>query len=83
MELQAQFEQATLNSKNISSRPSNEQLLKLYAYYKQATEGDVKGNRPSGFDFKGQAKYDAWKKEIGKTNEEAKQAYIELVESLQ
>lgn len=83
MELQEQFEQAVSNSKSIAKRPSNEQLLKLYAYYKQATEGDVKGSRPGMFDFKAQAKYDAWAKENGKTKEEAMQAYVALVESLQ
>ena len=82
MDLQTQFEQATADSKNITSRPSNEQLLKLYALYKQATEGDIKGTRPGMFDFKGQAKYDAWASEAGKTKEGAMQGYIDLVGSL-
>ncbi len=82
MELQTQFEQAVADSKNISKRPTNEQLLKLYALYKQATEGDTTGTRPGMFDFKGQAKYDAWAKEAGTTQEQAKQQYIELVASL-
>ncbi len=82
MELQTQFEQALKDVKNITKRPSNEQLLKLYAYYKQATEGDVTGSRPGVFDFKGQAKYDAWAKESGKDKEDAMQAYVDLVVSL-
>ncbi len=82
MELQTQFETAVANGKNISTRPSNAQLLKMYALYKQATEGDVKGTRPGMFDLKGQAKYDAWAKEVGTDKATAMQAYIDLVDSL-
>ena len=83
MTLSPSFEQAILDSKKITSRPSNEQLLKMYALYKQATEGDVQGTRPSMFDFKGQAKYDAWANAKDITKEDAMQQYIDLVVSLQ
>ena len=76
------FNEAVLKSKTLSERPSNDVLLKLYSLYKQATEGDVTGKRPGGFDFKGAAKYDAWESQKGKSNEEAAQEYIELVNSL-
>jgi acyl-CoA-binding protein len=42
--------------RNRPREPDNATLLKLYSYYKQATEGDVKGDRPGGFDFVGGAK---------------------------
>ncbi len=77
------FEQAVASSKTLSERPSNDVLLKLYALYKQATDGDVSGERPSGFDFKGAAKYDAWIAIKGKSNDDAAQEYIDLVKSLQ
>jgi acyl-CoA-binding protein len=76
------FEEAVKESKNLNEKPSNDVLLKLYALYKQATEGDVQGERPGGFDFKGAAKYDAWEKLKGKAKEEAKQEYIEFVKEL-
>lgn len=76
------FEEAQVQSKNISSRPSNEVLLQLYSLYKQGSEGDVQGERPGGFDFKGMAKYDAWASLKGKPTEEAKTEYIALVSSL-
>ncbi len=82
MELKTKFEEAVANAKNISSRPSNAQLLKMYALYKQATEGDVKGTRPGMFDLKGQAKYDAWAKEAGTDQATAMKAYIDLVAGL-
>lgn len=76
------FENAVAKSKTLSERPSNEILLKLYGLYKQVTEGDVKGERPAGFDFKGAAKYDAWEKQKGKSEGEASIEYIDLVNSL-
>jgi acyl-CoA-binding protein len=57
-------------------------LLKLYAYYKQATAGDVSGSRPGMTDFAGRAKYDAWSKLKGTGKEQAMQSYIDLAEQL-
>jgi acyl-CoA-binding protein len=81
MELKEQFDAATDKAKNLPSQ-SNETLLDLYALYKQATTGDVQGERPSGFDFRGAAKYDAWEKRRGMSSAEAMQAYVDLVDSL-
>ncbi len=76
------FEEAVIRSKTLKERPSNDVLLKLYALYKQVTEGDVAGERPGGFDFKGAAKYDAWENQKGKSEEDAGNEYINLVNSL-
>jgi diazepam-binding inhibitor (GABA receptor modulator, acyl-CoA-binding protein) len=83
MELQAQFESAVSRSKELPKRPSNEELLQMYGLFKQATDGDVSGDRPGGFDFKAIAKYDAWAELKGKPKDEAKKEYISLVERLQ
>ncbi|WP_261664689.1 acyl-CoA-binding protein [Deinococcus sp. Marseille-Q6407] len=77
-----EFEQAQQDVNTLSKKPGNDTLLKLYALYKQATEGDVTGERPGGFDFKGGAKYDAWQAQQGKTAEQAQQDYIQLVREL-
>ena len=77
-----EFNQAVLRSKELTVRPSNEDLLKLYALFKQATEGDIAGDRPGGFDFKGAAKYDAWESLKGKPEGEAQQEYVNLVNEL-
>ena len=82
MELQQQFDAAVARSKELTKRPSNEELLQLYGLFKQATEGDVSGERPGGFDFKGIAKYDAWAELKGKSADDAKKEYIKLVEKL-
>jgi acyl-CoA-binding protein len=57
----------------------NDVLLELYAFYKQATTGDVSGSRPGMLDVKGRAKYDAWAKQKGKSKDAAMEAYIALV----
>jgi len=76
------FDEAVAKSKTLPKRPSNDMLLKLYSLYKQATEGDVSGERPGGFDFKGAAKFNAWESIKGKSKEDAEKEYIELVNSL-
>ena len=81
-QLKTQFKKASENVQGLESRPSNDVLLKLYALYKQATEGDVQGKRPGMMDIKGRAKYDAWAALEGMGAEDAMQEYVDLVESL-
>ncbi|HEU0035067.1 MAG TPA: acyl-CoA-binding protein [Kofleriaceae bacterium] len=57
----------------------NDVMLELYALYKQATTGDVTGDRPGFTDLRGRAKYDAWAKHKGQTKDAAMEAYIALV----
>ena len=61
---------------------SNDTMLELYALYKQATVGNVSGDRPGMMDLRGRAKYDAWAEAKGKSKDEAMQEYVDLVESL-
>ena len=80
--LQVQFEKAQQNVNHLAERPANDTLLKLYALYKQATQGDATGERPGSFDFVRRAKFDAWDSIKGMTAEESMQQYIGLVNSL-
>jgi len=82
MELKEQFDSAVATSKELTKRPSNEELLQLYSLFKQATEGDVSGDRPGGFDFKAIAKFDAWEEQKGKSKEQSMKDYISLIERL-
>jgi len=82
MATQEQFDQAVKKSQTLTKRPSNEELLQLYALFKQATEGDVSGERPGGFDFKAIAKFDAWADLKGKSKEASIDEYVSLVEKL-
>jgi acyl-CoA-binding protein len=81
-DLQAQFEAAVANSKSLRERPDNATLLKLYALYKQASDGDVEGRRPGFADMVGRAKYDAWAAIKGTAAADAMQEYIALIEKL-
>lgn len=81
-DLQTRFEQAAQDVQTLSERPDNETLLRLYALYKQGSEGDVSGPKPGFFDFVGTAKYEAWSKLKGMPPDEAKQKYIDLVKKL-
>jgi carboxylesterase len=77
------FNEAKARVEKLARRPSNDQLLDLYAFYKQATEGDVSGSRPGVFDLKGRAKYDAWAGRKGLSKNDAMKRYAALVEKLE
>lgn len=81
-DLKKTFEAAVANSKNLSERPDNTTLLKIYALYKQATVGDNTEKKPGFTDMVGRAKWDAWDKLKGTQVKEAMQQYIDLIESL-
>ena len=81
-DLNATFEAAVANSKNLSERPDNATLLKIYALYKQATAGDNAEKKPSFSDMVGRAKWDAWEKLKGTAVDAAKQQYVDLITSL-
>ncbi len=77
------FEQAVEDSKNLKSKPSNESLLQLYSFYKQATVGNVSAEAPPNpFDFVAKAKFEAWQNCAGMDYQTAEQEYINLVEKL-
>ena len=81
-DLNAAFEAAVAQSKNLSERPDNVTLLSIYALYKQGTVGDNTEKKPSFSDMVGRAKWDAWEKLKGTGLDAAKQQYIDLIESL-
>ena len=80
--LQTAFESAVAESRNLPERPDNATLLKLYALYKQASEGDNASDKPGFGDLVGRAKWDAWTAVKGTARDEAMQQYIDLIESL-
>ena len=81
-DLKKQFEAAAADSKNLSERPDNDTLLKIYALYKQGSAGDVEGRRPGFADMIGRAKYDAWDKVKGLSKDDAMRQYVDLINSL-
>jgi len=81
-DLQKQFDEAVAESKKLTGRPDSGTLLKLYALYKQGTNGDAVGARPGFGDLIGRAKYDAWAGIAGISKEQAMQQYVDLIDSL-
>lgn len=81
-DLKAQFEQAQKDVKTLTKRPSNEDLLTLYALFKQGSAGDVNGARPGMLDMVNRAKYDAWAKLKGTAADAAMSQYIAKVKAM-
>jgi acyl-CoA-binding protein len=81
-DLKEQFQQAAKDVMSLSERPDNDTMLRLYALYKQGSDGDVSGPRPGFFDFVGTAKYEAWEKLAGTSQEEAMRKYVDAVKKL-
>ena len=79
-DLKRKFDAASAAVKKATKDPGNDMKLKLYAHFKQATEGDAKGDKPGFTDFVNRAKYDAWAKLKGTSADDAMNAYIKLVE---
>ncbi len=81
-DLKAQFEQAAKDVKGLASRPGDQDLLELYALYKQATEGDAGGDKPGRFNLVARAKYEAWEDLAGTSADDAMKRYVKKVRSL-
>lgn len=77
-----EFEQAVAAVGKLTDDPGNDTKLRLYALYKQATEGDVSGKRPGFTNMVGRAKYDAWAKLEGTSSEQAEADYVAEVARL-
>ncbi len=81
-DLKKAFRQAQRDALRLKTRPSNDMLLQLYAFYKQGSVGDASGKRPGLLDFKERAKFDAWARLKGQPSETAMQSYVKLVAEL-
>ena len=81
-DLKKQFEAAAANSKNLSERPDNATLLKIYALYKQGSTGDNTDKKPGFGDMVARAKWDAWNGLKGTSQDAAMQQYISLIDTL-
>jgi diazepam-binding inhibitor (GABA receptor modulator, acyl-CoA-binding protein) len=78
-DIKKQFDKAAKDVTKAKKDPGNDMKLRLYAHFKQGTEGDVSGDKPGFTDFVGRAKYDAWAKLKGMSQDDAQAAYVKLV----
>ena len=82
MDLSERFNDAQTRVKQLAKAPDTDDLLALYALFKQGTTGDATGSRPGMMDFKGRAKFDAWTTKKGLSKDAAMEAYVALVDKL-
>ncbi|KAL3268333.1 hypothetical protein HHI36_007451 [Cryptolaemus montrouzieri] len=82
MSLDERFKKLSEEVRNLKALPSDQELLELYALFKQATVGDNGTSRPGMLDLKGKAKWDAWTAKKGLSSDAAKEQYIAKVEQL-
>ena len=81
-DMKKEFDAAVADSKNLTERPDNATLLKIYALYKQASVGDNSEKKPGFGDMVGRAKWDAWNSLKGTPSQDAMRQYIDLIASL-
>lgn len=79
---EAEFNKAAEEVKSLPKKPADDDLLELYALFKQATVGDVNTSRPGMFNLTEKYKWDAWNAKKGTSQEDARKAYIAKVNSL-
>jgi diazepam-binding inhibitor (GABA receptor modulating acyl-CoA-binding protein) len=77
-----EFLKAAEQVNKLATTPTNDELLTVYGLYKQATLGDVTGERPGFFYFREQKKWDAWDSFKGTEKKKAENNYINLVGAL-
>lgn len=65
-DLDQQFEEAANAIKLLKTRPTDQELLEVYALFKQATVGDNTQSKPGMFQLKEKAKHEFWLKQKGK-----------------
>ncbi|KAM7357192.1 acyl-CoA binding protein 6 [Cochliomyia hominivorax] len=70
------FEEIVEKVKNLKTKPSQEDFLEFYGYYKQATAGDCNTDEPE--DPVKKAMWNAWKSRAGMSTEDAKAKYVEI-----
>ncbi|OTB06526.1 hypothetical protein M426DRAFT_318928 [Hypoxylon sp. CI-4A] len=79
------FSKAQEDSKKLTSKPGNDDLLELYGLFKVGNGEDFsKAEKPGMFDLKSKYKYQAWQKLVdeGVTPEAAQERYVKKVEEL-
>ena len=81
-ETDLEFRVEVHNVKNLNKKPTDNELLKLYALYKQSLFGNNNTEKPSFFNFKEMSKWNVWTEQAGKGRSTAKREYIDFVKSL-
>ena len=81
-ELDIQFQEAFDKASNMTQPLPPDVMLRLYAYYKQATFGNLSLKQSSSNHIRDAFKTNAWMQISHLTADEAKECYIEIIHSL-
>lgn len=86
-DVETRFEEAVNKVRNAPKdgefKPSNDYMLKMYALYRQATGGDVQGNKPGMLNLVARYKWDAWSRVEGMSSDDAMRKYIDEVDAVE
>ena len=82
MSLRERFNIAALVVKTLKKKPSDDEMLKIYALYKQSIVGDCNTSQPGFFNIREKSKWNAWKSVSGINQETAMNEYIDFVNIL-
>lgn len=81
-DLDTEFQEAYEIASNMTETLPPDVMLRIYAYYKQATLGKVHKNNFQASDLRDGFKMNAWMQVTHLTPDEAKRLYIETINSL-
>lgn len=81
-DLDIEFEEAFERASNMTQPLPQDVMLRIYAYYKQATQGTIHANRMGSVDLRDAFKTNAWMQISHLSSDEAKRFYIETINSL-
>jgi acyl-CoA-binding protein len=79
--LDKEFEKFFQQISDLKESVAPDVMLKLYAYYKQATSGDIFSENDES-DVRNAFKFNAWTQLNGMSQEEAKREYITLAKQV-
>uniref|UniRef100_UPI00358F13AA enoyl-CoA delta isomerase 2 isoform X1 n=2 Tax=Myxine glutinosa TaxID=7769 RepID=UPI00358F13AA len=82
MATKADFEKAKSQLLRLTKEPTNEEKLRIYALFKQSTEGHCTTPKPSAFNFVNKVKWEAWNQLGDLTQDDAQEQYIKMVDKL-
>ncbi|MEL1244188.1 acyl-CoA-binding protein [Flavobacterium sp. DGU11] len=81
-DLNTLFLEAYEKASNMQQALPQDVMLRIYAYYKQATSGEANQRYNQSFDLRNAFKMNAWMQVQHLTPDEAKQLYIETINSI-
>ena len=80
--IEEKFEKAVFIVRGLTKKLNNDDLLQLYAFFKQVREGNISFERPSILNMRGRAMWGAWNKIKNMSKEDAMIKYIKLAYKL-